>query len=60
MQVAFLALLPALHILIAVVCVVGAVMNAKRHPGLAGFLALAGAASATVAAWFFLSVLGGS
>jgi hypothetical protein len=57
MQVAFLALLPVFHIFLAVVCVVGAVANFRRNPGLAGFLALLAAVFVTVSVWFFLTVL---
>ncbi|MEJ2086649.1 MAG: hypothetical protein P8Y44_13400 [Acidobacteriota bacterium] len=57
MHVAFLALLPALHILVAVLCILGAAANLKKNPGLAGFFALLAAASVTVAVWFSISVL---
>lgn len=57
MQVAFFALLPILHVLVAVLCVIGAAANLKKNPGLAGLLALLGAASVMIAVWFFLTVL---
>lgn len=60
MQTALLGLVPLIHILLVVAFVVGAVVNARRNPGLAGLLALLALAFTTATVWLFLGILRGS